>query len=568
MLRLDFLGTALLFKQPIKVIQTNDIDQVIACLAEVEQAVDNGYYAVGYIAYEAAPAFNPDYAVAEQNVMPLVWFGIYKDVDDIDDNQSNLCPVESGDWQPSVSQAAYQAAIAEIKHQIAQGNTYQTNYTIRLNGRLADDPYTFYAHLKQAQQADYCAYLDIGDQIILSASPELFFHYKACKIITKPMKGTSARGLHLADDEVQKALLSSEKNHAENMMIVDLLRNDLNRIAKTGSVHVDKLFSAEKYPTVWQMTSTISADIDPSLGLSAILSALFPCGSITGAPKESTMQIIRRLEGQARGVYCGTIGIIKPNKEMIFNVAIRTLVVDKKTAQAQYGVGGGITWDSTTEDEYQEIIHKAQVLYDVPLPDCLLESLLLDEGKYFLLDRHLQRLADSAAYFRFRCDIPVVIQQLNDLANKYRQGQWKVRLLMDHCGHLQLNADVITSMSNVPLYATWSAQAVNSRNRFLYHKTTRREFYPAASLNHEYLLFNERDEITEFVNGNVALFIAGQWLTPSSSCGLLAGTMRAQLVAEHKLTEAVLTRADLAKAEKIVFMNSVRKWREVIWQTA
>jgi para-aminobenzoate synthetase / 4-amino-4-deoxychorismate lyase len=564
-LRLDFLGQPTYFTDPITIITTDSLNEVLSCLQQVEQAVAEGHYAVGYVAYEAASAFNPHLVTAEPDNWPLIWFAIFNQPTTHFPHHptADIRPVT---WQANVNHQQYQQAIDTIKAQIAEGNTYQTNYTIRLNGHFDQDPYALYLHLLQAQRADYSAYLDLGDKVILSASPELFFHYQQGRIITKPMKGTAARGLTLVEDEVQRQQLFSEKNQAENMMIVDLLRNDLNQIAKTGTVNVEQLFASERYPTVWQMTSTISAQLPQSISMTQLFTALFPCGSITGAPKQSTMTLIADLEGEARGVYCGAIGMITPDNQAIFNVAIRTLTLDKKSGQAQYGVGGGITWDSTVKDEYREIINKAQILYQSPLPHQLLESLLLQDGRYFLLNRHLTRLAESADYFGFTYSSPELQKQLHNYTQQYKKGAYKVRVLLAMDGQLTLSAEPIATLCNQPLVASFADKPVNSQNPFLYHKTTRREFYPAATLNQEYLLFNERDEITEFVNGNVVLIIDGEWLTPELHCGLLPGTMRSQWLAQQKIKPAILTRSDIKRADKIIFINSIRKWREVCWQ--
>lgn len=563
MLRFDFLKKCQFFCDPLAIIKTHNLSDVIPCMADIEKAVRAGHYAAGYVAYEAAPAFNKDAVVLSPNTMPLLWFGIYP-TSKIADEKNLPVEISKINWQPAISKNQYRDAIAAIKEQIKWGNTYQTNYTFPLNGKVEDDPYRLYLHLLNAQCSDYSAYLDMGDHVILSASPELFFHYKHGKIVTKPMKGTAARGVTLHTDNCQRSKLFSEKNQAENMMIVDLLRNDLNQIANTGSVTVDHLFSAEKYPTVWQLTSTISASLPGTTGLTDIFKALFPCGSITGAPKSSTMKLITQLEKEARGVYCGAIGVVSPNQEAIFNVAIRTLTINKQDGHGQYGVGGGITWDSNPEDEYQEVIDKARILSNMPLPTYLLETLLLDEGRYFLMDRHLNRLCLSADYFEFCYHREEVLQRLNSLANIKSMGQFKVRLLLYAFGKITLESANLTPAVR-PLHATLSPVPVDSCNRFLYHKTDRRDFYPEASANNEYLLVNECGELTEFVNGNVALFISGEWLTPPLKSGLLAGTFREQLIADGILRETVLYVDDLKRAQNIAFINSVRKWREVVW---
>ncbi|GKX62423.1 aminodeoxychorismate synthase, component I [Pragia fontium] len=570
-LRFDFHQQPLFFRHPEKIIQTSKVDEVIEKLAQVEQAVADGFYAAGYLAYEAATAFQPYYQTPPQGNMPLLWFGIYaKPETDCSDSPNEFPPNSLSPWQPLTSVDEYRQAITRIKSEIEAGNTYQTNYTIRLTADITDASdnasYEFYRYLLNAQQANYAAYLDIGRFKILSASPELFFHWRQGTLTAKPMKGTAERGTSSDNDLLhQQMLANSVKDRAENVMIVDLLRNDMSQVAIPGTVKVPSLFDVEQYPTVWQMTSTITAQTKPETQLTDILRALFPCGSITGAPKASTMKLISQLEPQAREVYCGAIGYITPQREALFSVPIRTVVFDSQTAKASYGVGGGITWDSTAENEYQEVLNKAQILRGITLPQQLLESLLLRDGQYHLLELHLKRLAASARYFSFNYHHQAITQQLKDFSSTRTKGSWKVRLLLNKTGDLTLTGEQIQPLTEV-LSASWAAEPINSHNRLLYHKTTRREFYPSATLQHEFLLYNQHDEITEFVNGNVALLIDDQWLTPALSCGLLAGTERESLLLAGKINEAVLPKEMLNKAEKIAFINSVRGWREVKWQ--
>ena len=569
-LRFDFNNETRLFEHPVKIIQTSQLTQVIAKLAEVEQAVEQGFYAAGYLSYEAAGAFQPYYQTPAQGEMPLLWFGIYHSIKRIDAaNEPAPQPIALEEWQPQTTIDQYQQAIQRIKAEIEAGNTYQTNYTIRLetdfNQSSSAHCYDVYRYLLNVQQAHYAAYLDTDRFKILSASPELFFHWHQGTLTAKPMKGTAERGTSSQDDLVRRdRLLASEKDRAENVMIVDLLRNDISQVAQAGTVNVEKLFSAEHYPTVWQLTSTITAQTRPETRLTDIFRALFPCGSITGAPKASTMKLIAELEPQAREVYCGAIGYFTPDKEALFNVPIRTLMVDSVKNRARYGVGGGITWDSTAEDEYQEVLDKAAILRKIDLPSQLLESLLLREGSYHLAELHLNRLAASARYFNFSFQLNHVMKRLEEFAKAHPDQLWKVRLLLSQTGDITLNGEIITPLDQ-SLTASWAEAPVNSHNRLLYHKTTLRDHYPKVTLHHECLMYNQRDEITEFVNGNVVLLIDGQWLTPALYCGLLAGTERETLLATGKIAEAVLRRDMLSRAEKIGFINSVRGWRDVEW---
>lgn len=376
------------------------------------------------------------------------------------------------------------------------------------------------------------------------------------------MKGTAARGLNNQHDKQQLETLFSEKNQAENMMIVDLLRNDLSRIAKTGSVIVPKLFSTEKYPTVWQLTSTIQAELAENVSLYQIFQALFPCGSITGAPKTSTMRIIADTENSPRGIYCGTIGYIKPyRKAAIFNIPIRTLTIHNQ--QIHYGVGGGITWDSTSHDEYEEILAKTAILNSTTTtPRYLIESLLLENGQFLLLNEHLTRLTDSASYFDFKCDIESIKLQLVKLANSDTEGSYKIRILLQQDGQWKISKDVINTAMNINEIVL-APQCVNNKNVYLYHKTSNREHFPQLTIGKEYINFNQYNEITEFVNGNLVLLINNQWVTPKIESGLLAGTMRQFYLDKKQIIEKTILINELLNADKIAFINSVRKWVEI-----
>ncbi len=289
----------LVFRNPFKIITANTIEQVLPCFQLVQEAVNNGYYAAGFLSYESAAAFDAAFSTLGENKMPLIWFGLFLEPEyqTITSNGSYTLT----EWKPSVSLEEYNQAILSFKNSIEQGDTYQTNYTIRLNSSFQGDDLAFFGKLKSTQSSNYCAYINTGDHSILSASPELFFHLEGEKITTRPMKGTIKRGNSFAEDEENAHwLYHSEKNRAENVMIVDMLRNDLSLIAKLGTVKVPKLYEIEQYPMVYQMTSTITAKVSEQTELVDIFKALYPCASITGAPKISTMDIIADLETQPR----------------------------------------------------------------------------------------------------------------------------------------------------------------------------------------------------------------------------------------------------------------------------
>ncbi|MBC1779386.1 aminodeoxychorismate synthase component I [Listeria booriae] len=561
-MQFDFNGKTQLFSSPEAIIQTDNIEEVTERMQQVEQAIDLGYYVAGYVGYEAAPAFNKHLQTFAPGKMPLLWFGVFREMREVAQSEAPILQPPKLDWQPTTDYASYAKGIHFIRDQIAAGNTYQTNYTIRLESAFAEDDENFYEQLKVAQQADYSAYLSTGRFHILSASPELFFHWKDGVIKTKPMKGTARRGMTQRDDAKARDWLSaSAKNQAENVMIVDLLRNDLGQIAKPGTVKVPHLFDVERYPTVWQMTSTVTAETLPDTHLTAIFEALFPCGSITGAPKVKTMELITQAETSPRNVYCGAIGYVTPDKEAIFNVPIRTVVVDTEEKTAEYGVGGGIVWDSRSGAEYEEVQAKAALLTTYLPKFELLESLRLENGHYSRTDLHLQRIENSANYFGFTWNIHAAKQALATFAEEHPNDIWKVRLLVQKDGTATVEGSLVIS-DPIMWTAHFADKSVNSTNPFLYHKTTHRTMYEKRRRidYDETLLWNERGEITEFINGNLVAEIDGELVTPAQSSGLLGGVMRQTLLADGTITERVLHRNDLLQATKIWLTNSVRGW--------
>lgn len=566
-LQFDFNGKSTCFGQPLYIIQTHLHNEVQACFKQIQQATKDGFYVAGYVSYEAASAFIPYLTTHNKSAMPLLWFGVFeKPIAPIENERLSSHPLSQPyHWKIDTSDTDYQNAIKCIHDNIAQGNVYQVNYTARLTTTIPKQvAYDYYKKIRHAQQANYCAYLDTGERQILSASPELFFHWKQGKITTKPMKGTITRGKTLAEDLSQINILrQSDKDRSENLMIVDLLRNDLSKIAHLNSIKIPALFTIEKYPTVWQMTSTITAETKPETTLFDLFKALFPCGSITGAPKVTAMQIITQLETSPREIYCGAIGFITPDQEAIFNVPIRTLHIDNQTNKATYGAGGGITWSSTDKGEYQELLAKAEILSTPTLPAELLESLLLCNGQYFLLALHLKRLRGSARYFNFKFSYKHTKQQLQSLAKELHTGNYKVRLLLNQQGEITITNEPIEKIECV-LQAKWSDKIIYSNNKLLYHKTTNRSFYPIASLDNEQLLVNEHNQVTEFVNGNLVIYTKGRFLTPPQSVGLLNGTLRQWLLKHRYIQEKILYPQDIEHADHIYFINSVRGIRKVI----
>ncbi len=558
------------FRKPRRLVTAYRPEEVVACLQQVDDLVErDGLHAAGFVGYEAAPGFDSALVVREDSgEFPLVWFGLYDEPEVVGEPQSDGCHGPPLPWTPSISRDEYGAAFAAVKQCIADGETYQVNYTMRLRSDFAGEPLALFASLVRQQRAGYGAYLDIGRFAICSASPELFFRLEGNRLTGKPMKGTARRGLTLEQDRNQERWLRlSEKNRAENLMIVDMMRNDMGRLAECGTVRVPTLFDTECYPTVWQMTSGVTARTNAAFP--EIMAALFPCASITGAPKAHTMQIIAGLETTPRRIYTGCIGFLAPGRVAQFNVAIRTILVDRQTGQAEYGVGGGVVWDSDCSGEYEECRLKASVLsQDRPEFD-LLESLLWTPvDGYFLLDRHLSRLADSAEYFGFPVDLDLARQKLEALAETLPGSPHKVRLLARRDGHVDCKGAVIGTVGPDPVRLRLARRPVDSSDPFLYHKTTHRRVYEAAKTDFpdcdDVALWNERGEVTETCIANLVVEVDGALLTPPVASGLLGGTMRARLLEEGRVREGVVTVHMLRKSPRICVVNSVRKWREAV----
>ena len=548
------------FSNPLAVYQTAKLEEVPYLFRKVEKALGQGYYAAGYVSYEAAPAFDASLPVHSDPRLPLVWFGIFHKPGENRETAETSAAYQISEWQLDTSFEDYEKGINRIKEAIRQGDTYQVNYTSRMHAAFSGNERALYEQLTRNQAASYSACLNLGRYQILSASPELFFRVKDQKITTKPMKGTAPRGRFKEEDRLRKqALYASEKERAENVMIVDLLRNDLGRIARPGTVRVPRLFDIESYPTVHQMTSTIEAELKNNTTVYEWFQALFPCGSVTGAPKASTMKYIKELEPSPREVYCGAIGYLTPEREAVFNVAIRTIIIDSETEEATYGVGGGITWDSTVTGEYEELAVKAKVLKENQEDFEMLESLRLTDGSFPLLSYHLSRLHYSANFFAFPLKAEEVKAKLEQFAISHPAGNYKVRLRLSRHRNINIEGAPLPVLHE-PVCCSLAKEPI-ADSLFLYHKTTNREIYePFANPDtFSTLLWNEKEELTEFTFGNLAVERNGCFYTPPVSCGLLPGTFRQKLLEDGVLKERVIHKEELTDF-KIWFINSVRGW--------
>ena len=595
----------------------------------LREAEASGLFAAGFVSYEAAPAFDSALTTHPADGFPLLCLGLFHAPDVLKDieaggrrsvgaplpqhgsdgaspsNQKSAYKV--GELKPSVSKADFVAAIGEIKERIAEGATYQVNYTYRLNADFSGDAWAFFHELVKAQKTDYAAFVETDEYAICSASPELFFSLNDGKIVSRPMKGTARRGRTFSEDWKQaEALRNSEKDRAENIMIVDMIRNDIGRVAEPGSVETVSKYDVEKYPTVWQMTSTVQGQIKPQntpntrkfetegregskgetglgdlsdLGvgnLVEVMRALFPCASITGAPKAKTMEIIQGLETAPRKVYTGSIGFMTPRGEACFNVAIRTALIDQEAGRLEYGVGGGIVWDSDSEAEYEETLTKARVLTQ-PRPEFqLLETMLWEpENGVFLLDEHMQRLGKSAAYFDVPLDQYAVAHALEEKIHTCAGVNSKVRLLVSRDGSFEVQAIPQERDEGIASTIALAKGPVDSQDVFLFHKTTHREVYEMAKAGFssfakatadkpdcdDVILWNERGEVTESTIANVVIRKDGKLVTPPVECGLLAGTFRRYLLEAGEIEEGIISVDDLKAADEVFLVNSVRRWQ-------
>ena len=557
---IDFraLGERYTFTQPIKELKTRDLAEVADLLAQVESYQEQGYYVVGYVSYEAAPAFEKKLAVHKAPLLAeyLLYFTVH---DRVETSPIPLTYEEvdlPSKWREQTSAEDYEKAISKIHHHLRQGDTYQVNYTVQLKQDLSANPFAIYNRMVVEQEAGYNAYVEHDEMAVISMSPELFFEQNDRELTTRPMKGTNKRGLTDDEDLKEAAWLEQDpKNRSENMMIVDLLRNDMNRISEVGSEHVERLCQVEQYSTVWQMTSTIKSQLRPDVDLVEIFRSLFPCGSITGAPKIATMEIIKNLEPQPRGVYCGTIGLLLPNGRRIFNVAIRTIQLHQ--GKAVYGVGGGITWDSTWESEYREVHQKAAVLYRKQARFKLITTGKISQKRLLFEDQHLERLTKASRYFAFPFDPEDLRQKIEMECQACDSHQdYRLRIFLSKSGEMELSRQILAPLSPSFCKAKLCLQEADLNQSFIYFKTTHR---PHLSLGEQEKIYhNKSGELLETSIGNLVLKIAGKLYTPPVRLGILPGIYRQHLLETGQVEEKVLTVPDLDQAEAIYGCNAVR----------
>ena len=567
------------FSNPVDVLVATTLDQVEPVLRAVEQRVNaESLIAAGFVSYEAARGFDPSLTTHKPGKLPLVYFGLFANTD-IYHPGAPLNP-SSEAWCLDTEHADFQRDIDSIRSQIAAGDVYQINHTLRLRGG-AGDPWRHFQSI--GLEAPQGAYIETDEFVIASGSPELFFHLDNQRLISRPMKGTAQRGQNeKADKEQQIWLADSKKNRAENLMITDMVRNDLGRVAKPGSVKVSELFTVERYPTVWQMTSSIEAETNASVA--EIFKQLFPAASITGAPKRAAMSSITELEKNPREIYTGAIGYIAPKRQAQFSIAIRTTWIDQRSGQATYGSGGGIVWDSVADEEYAEVLAKTRILNNVETAEnfALFETLGWKPDKGFsLLGQHLTRMQISANFFGITFVEAEAKSRLEVAVSKLELCvPQRVRLTLSGAGVFTVECEAFAGRAVDEEMPTLEAlrglpeqlvslckTPVQANDPLLQHKTTNRSAYERARSEVpggvEPIMFNEAGEITESDIANVVYRLEGQYFTPPISSGLLPGTLRGYLLTRGALAERILKVCDFDKVQAIFLLNDLRGWRKV-----
>jgi para-aminobenzoate synthetase/4-amino-4-deoxychorismate lyase len=545
---------ARLYTAPARVIAAHRPDEVAPALAALDAAGAEGLHAAGYIAYEAGHALEPRLAGLSRSDAdaPLLWFGLFETVEQLAaEAVAARLPDPAGAWvarpMPGICRSAYDAAFARVREWIEAGDIYQANLTFRAAVRVIGDPLAVYAAIRSRAAAGYGGIVWTGSDWLLSFSPELFFALRQGELIARPMKGTTPRGASPeADESARVELAQDEKQRAENLMIVDLMRNDLTRIAAPGSVSVPELFKVETYPTLHTMVSTIAARLAPGIGPGQALAAIFPCGSVTGAPKIRAMEVIAAVEPDARGAYTGSIGRIDPDCDAAFNVAIRTLHLSDGAGQATIGLGSGVVADSRAGEEWDECLAKGAFLTRGQRRFDLIETMAFDPvGGIALLERHLGRMRASAAAFDIPFDRHGVRNELQAATFRLRHPA-KVRLLLSPEGRIAIGTAPMPDPPFGPVTVALARRQVAPRDFRLAHKTTDRRPWPRLTGTWETVYVDDDGYLTE--GSFTSIFVPradGVLQTPPLSRFILPGVLRAELIASGRAVEAELRPKDL-----------------------
>lgn len=569
--------TSYLFTRPLREIAAFSKKDFYDILDLLDKEKD--HTAFGYITYEAGYLLEEKFSnLADKNSnVPFAKFYLFdqKNVrkllpEDISFESLSLNEYRKNfyltDFSLNTNKELFTENITKIRNYISEGETYQVNYTVKCKFTFHGDIISFFHLLLFNQSARYIAFINDGENFIVSFSPELFFEKNKKNLYCKPMKGTQARGFNDKTDRMgSKKLFTSTKDHAENVMIVDLLRNDMGKISEFGSVEVQRLFEVEKYESLFQMTSTISSSLNSNVRFSDIIKNLFPCGSITGAPKIRTMQIINELEKDKRGIYTGAIGILDKDK-MIFNVPIRTIVISKDSGKGEVGIGSGIVWDSSSEGEYNETLLKSNFLLKTDAPFNIFTTMLVKNNQVFLLNRHIERLKKTADYFLFKFDEKLIKRKINDLLHSLDPFQcYRLKIILDKWGNISHEQSIFYKNINTSTDIIISNERISSLNKFQYFKTTNRKLYDLELKNAlnagygEVLFLNEYENLAEGAISNVFIKKGNNWLTPPIDTGILDGIYRSYLLSSHRnYFEAELKLDDLLSAKEIIITNALR----------
>jgi para-aminobenzoate synthetase/4-amino-4-deoxychorismate lyase len=559
------------FSRLISVIQANEPGEVEPALAALENARRDGRYLAGYFAYELGYALEPCLRslMPHKRDVPLLWFGVFESRE-LFEGQAALdflkTQVEgrayAGPLHHGWNSGEYTERFARIRDLIEAGDIYQANLSFRSSFPFVGDPMAFHLMLRERSMAAHGAFIHDGSRHVLSLSPELFFAVSPeGEIVAKPMKGTSPRGVDADDDiALRDALKTSAKDRAENLMIVDLLRNDLGRVAQMGSVSVQDIFAIETYPTVHQMVSTVHARLKPRVSIDALLRALFPCGSVTGTPKIRAMEIIRNLEPDARGVYCGAIGYFAPDGRAAFSVAIRTLTIS--SGQGKLGIGGAVVHDSSAKSEYGECLLKALYFETARRPLELIETLRFSPRTGLIRrDIHLRRMERSAAAFSIPFDRDSALRAMKAAVSTALDDQ-RVRLVLSENGSFVCTAASLPAASPAAWRYAISPKVIHSGDVLLRHKTNWREAYEEDLANlqncDEVLFVNEHGHLTEGSRTNLFVRGAGRLITPPLDDGVLDGCLRRALIDEGVCEESIIRPHDLEAADEVLLGNSLR----------
>lgn len=559
---------SVLFSDCIEEVVARSSDEVQPKLALVEKRCAEGKWAYGFVAYEAASGFNSTLVTRENDsALPLLWFGISDTPPRIGTVISPVVKPDRnyniGEWRVEWGAEEHARKVDRVLAEIAAGETYQCNLTSRMHAEFSGDLTELYADLANSQAGAHSAYIHADRFTIVSASPELFFNLQGCDIEMRPMKGTIARGRNLCEDsQLTFRLRTSPKERAENIMIVDLLRNDLSKVARIGSVKASRLCQVERFGTVLQMTSEIRAKLKSTGTIVDIFRALFPCGSITGAPKARTMEIIRDLESSPRGVYCGVIGYMGPGLAK-FSVAIRTVVVDRYEAKATFGTGGGITWSSVPSDEYNELLIKSAVLRPRPHGFSLIEIVRFEPSSGFRhLSRHLQRLTESANYFDYEFDPCSLEKTLHDMNMDMSA---LVSISLDHNGHITVGHLPCPVSNSQEIRLGFDSQPVDSSQPWSWHNTDirpgRASSVDAEAGLDELIIINEHGEVADTTTANIAILIDGVWATPPLSSGCLPGIEREHLLESGFVRERPVYPSDVVRAASLALISDSHCWQ-------